>query len=395
MYLPQHIIVLVHGNNGSAADFDALEAALVTKFGQGKILIIKSKANELNTSLGVEMGGTMLAKEVVETVFEYDIGLAEIGYKMSFVGHSLGGLYARYALVHIMRALSCLHMEYIDFVTICTPHLGSRRAKGPSTMKNLFRLGVHKMLASSLYGQTGIDLLLDVQEELKEEATEMSAIESHPSMLEIMSDPNSEFMHSLQRFRYGTLVAITDGDVIVPYSSAAMRNYNPYSSTILTDHFVDWRWHLYHFGFVNDNDCHSSADAAFIKHLDSKVDSSIQIDKHEVGLDAKCAPRFPSIEQFDCDNKQEVEFPHEMLCHLQQVLPWRRIDVTVEPCGVKGKLRLHDWPINKMQPPDCRANEFIDLLCDMIGADHGLCPLTTPNTGGKLDESSALFARQL
>lgn len=135
VYLPQHIVVLVHGNNGSAADFDAVEAALKAKFGERQMLIIKSRANEPDTSLGVEIGGTRLAKEVVEAVFEYDLSPAVSSYKLSVIGHSLGGLYARYAIVQIMDALSCLHMEYVDFVTICTPHLGSRRARGPSTVK--------------------------------------------------------------------------------------------------------------------------------------------------------------------------------------------------------------------------------------------------------------------
>ncbi|KAJ8577806.1 hypothetical protein ON010_g1400 [Phytophthora cinnamomi] len=136
--------------------------------------------------------------------------------------------------------------------------------------------------------------------------------------------------------------------------------------------------------------------AAFLERLNSKIDTSIEVEKHELGLDATCAPRYPSIEGFDCDNKQEVEFPHQMLCSLQHSLPWRRIDVTVEPCGMKGKMRLHDWPINKMQPPDCRADEFIDLLCDMIGADHQMRPLTTPDTVGIIHESPALaLARRL
>lgn len=390
VYLPQHIVVLVHGNNGSAADFDAVEAALRAKFGDHQMLIIKSKANEPDTSLGVEIGGTRLAKEVVEAVFEYDLSPAVSSYKLSVIGHSLGGLYARYALVQIMDTLSCLHVEYVDFVTICTPHLGSRRARGPSTVKNILRLGVHKVLASrSIYGLTGIDLLLDAPG-----VTDEEALQRPRPLLEVMSDPDSEFVRSLKRFRNGTLVAMTDGDVVVPYPSASMRSHSPYVSTFLTERYMDWRWHIRHSGFTEGGD--QPAYAAFLDRLNSKIDTSIEIEESELGLDASCAPRFPSIEGFDCDNKQEVEFPHEMLCRLQQALPWRRIDVTVEPCGVKGKMRLHDWPINKMQPPDCRADEFIDLLCDMIGADHQMRPLTTPDTVGNLHESPALaLARRL
>ncbi|POM79781.1 hypothetical protein PHPALM_2475, partial [Phytophthora palmivora] len=154
------------------------------------MLIIKSRANEPDTSLGVEIGGTRLAKEVVEAVFEYDLSPAVSSYKLSVIGHSLGGLYARYALVQIMDALSCLHVEYVDFVTICTPHLA--------------------------------------QEQQQEGVTDADEIEPPRPLLEVMSDPDSEFIRSLKRFNHGTLVAMTDGDVVVPYPSASMRSYSPY-----------------------------------------------------------------------------------------------------------------------------------------------------------------------
>lgn len=135
-YLPEHIVVLVHGNNGSGADFNAVAKALVATFGgPQELLVIQSRANEADTSLGVETGGNRLAKEVVEAVFEYEVRPIARQHKVSLVAHSLGGLYARYALVQIMKAMSCLHVAYVNFVTICTPHLGSRRARGPSTVK--------------------------------------------------------------------------------------------------------------------------------------------------------------------------------------------------------------------------------------------------------------------
>lgn len=237
---------------------------------------------------------------------------------------------------------------------------------------------------------------MDTAQELQQEGvTDANTVEPARPLLEVMSDPDSEFVRSLRRFNHGTLVAMTDGDVVVPYPSASMRSHSPYVSTFLTERYMDWRWHIRHSGFDCSGRTHP-AYAAFLEELNEKVDTSIEIEQHELGLDASCAPRYPSIEGYDCDNKQEVEFPHEMLCSLQKVLPWRRIDVTVEPCGVKGKMRLHDWPINKMQLPDCRAEEFIDLLCDMIGADHQMRPLTTPDTVGKLHESPALaLARRL
>ncbi|GMF56895.1 unnamed protein product [Phytophthora fragariaefolia] len=416
VYLPPHIVVLVHGNNGSAADFDAVEAALQAKFGERQMLIIKSRANEPDTSLGVEIGGTRLAKEVVEAVFEYDLSPVVNSYKLSVVGHSLGGLYAR-----LVALTGCASWDVVQLRRRLTGALCAL-----SVVQNILRLGVHKVLSSrSIYGQTGIDLLLDgelsyraatnvvvdtgtdfnvvlcgvaAQEQQLEGVTDAHTAEPARPLLEVMSDPESEFVRSLKRFRHGTLVAMTDGDVVVPYPSASMRSYSPYVSTFLTERYMDWRWHIRHSGFCqcDDSDRSRPAYAAFLDRLNSKVDTSIEVEKHELGVDATCAPRYPSIEGFDCDNKQEVEYPHDMLCSLQQSIPWRRIDVTVEPCGMKGKMRLHDWPINKMQPPDCRADEFIDLLCDMIGADHQMRPLTTPDTVGIIHESPALaLARRL
>jgi len=202
-----------------------------------------------------------------------------------------------------------------------------------------------------------------------------------------MSDPDSEFIRALKKFKHGTLVAMTDGDVVVPFPSASMRSYSPYKSTFLTERFVDWRWHIRHFGFKEACGCDPDQ-AVFVDRLDAHVDHSIAVDENEAGLDATSAPRFPSIEGYDCDNKHEVEFPHSMLCHQQQAKSWRRIDVTVEPGGVKGKMRLHDWPINKMQPPGCCADEFIDLLCDMIGIDHGMKPVPQEV---EVDSPPALF----
>lgn len=135
MYLPRHIVVLVHGNNGAPADFDAVERALLCKFGAAQVLIIKSAANHTQTSMGVVAGGQRLADEVYRAVFEYELHPDVDAYKLSVVAHSLGGLYARFAIVSLIDSLSPLNIEYVSFVTICTPHLGSRRPRGESALK--------------------------------------------------------------------------------------------------------------------------------------------------------------------------------------------------------------------------------------------------------------------
>lgn len=203
-------------------------------------------------------------------------------------------------------------------------------------------------------------------------STDLSYVAHRTGVLSI----ESEFIKALQRFRFGTLVAMTDGDVVVPYASASIRNFNPYPSSTLTERFPEWRWHVHHSGFLHTQS--GEQESEFLQKLNSKVDTSVEIDQIRVGLDVSTSPRYPSVEGYDADNKQEVEFSYDMIRSLQQAVPWRRIDVTVEPFGVKGKMRLHDWPLSKMQPPGCRAEEFIDLLCDMLGHDHGMQLLPPP-----------------
>ncbi|TYZ69456.1 hypothetical protein PybrP1_002750 [[Pythium] brassicae (nom. inval.)] len=373
MYLPHHIVVLVHGNNGAPADFDAVEAALLRKFGPAQVLIIKSAANHTQTSLGVEVGGARLAEEVYRAVFEYELHPDADVYKLSIVGHSLGGLYARFAIVPLIEKLSPLNVDYVSFVTICTPHLGSRRPRSESALKNVWRMGVHSVLGSrTIYGQTGIDLLVD-NKRFADEQTDNDTADLPPPLLEAMCSPDSAFIKALQRFRFGTLVAMTDGDVVVPYASASIRNFNPYPSVPLTERFPEWRWHIHHSGFEDDTS--SSSSAVLLQLLDDKVDKTVEVEQLRVGVDVSASPRYTSVEGYDADNKQEVEFSYTMIESLQQAVPWRRIDVSVEPLGVKGKLRLHDWALSKMQPPGCRADEFIELLCAMIGHDHSMEPL--------------------
>jgi triacylglycerol esterase/lipase EstA (alpha/beta hydrolase family) len=133
--LPENIIVLAHGNNGSPSDFDLMEKILMQKYADDDVLVIKSAANCKSTRKGIEIGGQALAQEIIDILASHKINPHVTRYKFSMVGHSLGGLYGRYSLVYIMDGLNHLNIEYVDFVTICTPHLGSRRPSAKSTWK--------------------------------------------------------------------------------------------------------------------------------------------------------------------------------------------------------------------------------------------------------------------
>lgn len=52
-------------------------------------------------------------------------------HKISFVAHSLGGLVARYAVGRLYKHYEAkvAGLEPINFITVATPHLGSRGNK--------------------------------------------------------------------------------------------------------------------------------------------------------------------------------------------------------------------------------------------------------------------------
>lgn len=85
-----HLVVLSHGLHGSRHDLTYL-ADHLEKAG---CLVLRSSANEmLNSHVGVHAGGMKLADEVWNFLYLHS-GVRRI----SFVGNSLGGLFARYAV---------------------------------------------------------------------------------------------------------------------------------------------------------------------------------------------------------------------------------------------------------------------------------------------------------
>jgi hypothetical protein len=168
----------------------------------------------------------------------------------------------------------------------------------------LLRYGIHSVLAiDTIYGRTGADLLG------KQAQEETQVVEGSKPVLESMSEPDSLFLFCLNKFRHRTLVAMTDGDVVVPYASASIRNFNPYPSNSLSGQFSTWRWYIQHSGFSNEDEDAS----AFVQKLDQKVDASmtlpIQSDEsdHDFltrGLNLNISSqRYQSEDGMDCDNK--------------------------------------------------------------------------------------------
>lgn len=110
-----HLMVLVHGFQGSSKDMIVLRNEISTVYPY--TLFLLSSCNENITESSIKDLGSNLALEVKNYIT--DNLLAQIG-NISFIGHSLGGLIIRAAIPLLLDYSSKFHL----LMTLSTPHLG-------------------------------------------------------------------------------------------------------------------------------------------------------------------------------------------------------------------------------------------------------------------------------
>ena len=138
-----HLVVLSHGMLGTTRDLNYLASKLKSK---GCVVLMSSANSFMKSLLGVEIGGSKLAKEVLEVASQYS-NLSRI----SFVGNSLGGLFCRYAIRELFNSTdnTIAGLAPDSFISIATPHLGVRNYTFISVPDSL------KLFVSSLLYLTG------------------------------------------------------------------------------------------------------------------------------------------------------------------------------------------------------------------------------------------------
>ncbi|KAG6422044.1 hypothetical protein SASPL_118605 [Salvia splendens] len=237
---PTHLVVTVNGIIGSAQNWRYAAKQFVKAY-PDDLHWVKSEAvilnlismnminpgSQSNTSMltfdGVDVMGKRLADEVVSVV-----GHHPNLQKISFLGHSLGGLIARYAVAVLYQQNVILPknieqsggecvgeekqrgvvagLEPVNFITFATPHLGSRGHKQVPVF-----CGVHTMerlatRASFLLGRTGRHLFLSDSDDGKA-----------PILLRMSSDSEDlKFISSLQSFKRRAAYANVRFDSILP-----------------------------------------------------------------------------------------------------------------------------------------------------------------------------------
>ena len=204
---PAHLVCVVHGlmdsPDGVRTMCDALRQAHPPSSG---VLVLASKANAgvlfsaFSTTKGIAAGGAALAVEVTQLLLRHP----SIN-RFSFVGVSLGGQYARYALPFILEERPLLHL--VNFITVASPWAGVRN----HWYKYVGFTAVMGHLA--ILGRSGVNLVLADSEG-----------EGGQPLLKWMADPASAFWRALARFQQRILISNTTIDPEVPYYSMALAD---------------------------------------------------------------------------------------------------------------------------------------------------------------------------
>ncbi|KAG0619021.1 hypothetical protein M758_4G109300 [Ceratodon purpureus] len=206
--LAEHLLVLVHGINAGPKDWDDVTEVLQSELGSSFLIHASSANPTFQTFVGVDLAGKRLADEVWQIV-KMKPGLKRI----SFVAHSLGGLFQRYAVASLYnpKDSTIAGLEPVQFVTIATPHLGMR---GSKSLPMAFGMPVLEELAAIFtVGRTARQLFL----------TDGESNES-PLLLRMATDCNEgRFISALRAFNSRVTYANVTFDQMVGWRTSSIR----------------------------------------------------------------------------------------------------------------------------------------------------------------------------
>ncbi|KAL2484086.1 Hydrolase-like protein family [Forsythia ovata] len=312
---PDHLLVLVHGILASPSDWTYFEAELKRRLGKKFLTYASSSNTYTKTFTGIDGAGKRLADEVVQVVKR-----TESLKKISFLAHSLGGLFARHAIgVLYVPNVSYMSddiasstgtnlktlfssnkgliagLEPINFITLATPHLGVR---GKKQLPFLLGVPILEKLAAPIApfitGRTGSQLFLTDGKPNKP-----------PLLLRMTTDcEDGNFISALGAFRCRVLYANVSYDHMVGWRTSSVRREAelvkpPQRSLDGYKHVVD----VEYYPPVLSKGPHFPPEAAKAKEAAQKEPSTQNTaEYHEI-------------------------MEEEMICGLQQ-LGWKKVDVS-------------------------------------------------------------------
>ncbi|KAM2868885.1 hypothetical protein FF1_016894 [Malus domestica] len=236
---PTHLIILVNGLIGSAENWKYAAKQFLKRYPEDVIAHCSECNHSMLTFDGVDVMGERLAEEVISVIKRHPSV-----QKISFVGHSLGGLIARYAIGRlyerdITEELSQENGEYrrngvenpllehkvkgkiaglepVNFITSATPHLGSRGHNQVPLFCGVKPLEKVAARASWCLGRSGKHLFLTDKKDGKP-----------PLLLQMVNDSEDlKFISALQSFKRRVTYANVHFDSLVGWSTSSLRRKN-------------------------------------------------------------------------------------------------------------------------------------------------------------------------
>jgi pimeloyl-ACP methyl ester carboxylesterase len=333
---PDHLVILVNGIVGSANDWKFASQRMRGRLGSSVAIHCSVNNAGRKTFDGLDVMGERLANEVKEV-----ISRTPSATKISFLGHSLGGLISRSAISHLYNSSSAEvvgggaldgnghttveiprvptigGLQAENFITLATPHLGCR---GSEQLPFLLGISAFERIAPSMahlfIGKTGRHLFL----------TDASKNEL-PLLRKMVTDCNEgQFLSSLGAFKKRVAYA-----------------------NVVNDHMVGWR--------TSSLRLRSEKPQKNLEPVDSKYPHVIREEE----------PVAPLGEELTVDvlrkegKKGRDVLEEEMVVGLAK-LAWHRVDVRFR--GVKGSLQAHNLIQVKNPKTQIAGADVIDHVMD-------------------------------
>lgn len=213
------LFYFIHGAHGRPRDWDAIIKIMRELEPNLQLSLIACNVlSSRDTNLGIDHCGEEVAHDLQRQLFK-ELDKTDNFVELNIVGHSLGGLVARYALGLVDRWLESQLLRkrviYGKYVSLMTPHLGVTLKPVPllplslsSIWSNIFALGQRVAIAVN-FGTTGKQLLFRDSE-------------TRPLLRE-MADPKCRSMQALAQFEKCIAIGVAGGaDPQVPLQSACV-----------------------------------------------------------------------------------------------------------------------------------------------------------------------------
>jgi pimeloyl-ACP methyl ester carboxylesterase len=340
---PNHLVVLVNGLFGSRHNWKYISEVLGEHLDTTNTLIHVSKANEFTaTYAGIDTCGSALATEVKKVV-----AANPSLEKISFIGHSMGGLIARYAAGELYdtqdtnrdNKQTIAGCKPQHFISMATPHLGCDPAiSSPAAVPLVSWLKlplfgrISPTVSSTLYRRTGRQFFLEDADN-----------DNRPPLLYLLSQDipaeKKYFWSALAAFQTRTAYANSSGDYFVGWANSSVRDVHE-----LPKFPAKTRGR----GVVRQDPLELAWEISQRPAVENFRDSSVGLDPGHGqpvndGMDASSPQDFiskeeklPIVSSREIDNKKtRSEYINESLKNLQK-LQWRRIDC----CFAGGTLPL-------------------------------------------------------